>query len=82
MLESWNHDNDGGKRIESERHRLQRDIKKIEDEVSTLENNMQFLSKSKTAQELKSNLESQIGKLNGKIIELKDKMKIIRQLGN
>ena len=82
MLESWNHDNDGGKRIESERHRLQRDIKKIEDEVSTLENNMQFLSNSKTAQELKSNLESQIGKLNGKIVELKDKMKIIRQLGN
>ena len=82
MLESWIHDNDGGKRVDSERHRLQRDIKKLEDEVSTLENNMEFLSNSKTAEALKSNLESQINKIRAKIDELKEKIKIVKKIGS
>ncbi len=80
MLESWRHENEGDKRIDSERHRIQRDIKKLEDEVATLDNNMQFLSNSKTAEALKSNLESQISKIHLKIDELKEKIKIIRQV--
>jgi hypothetical protein len=80
MLESWTHDADGGRRVEQEAHRLLRDLKKMESEVSTLENNMHFLSNSKTAEQLKSNLDSQINKLKGKMNEMKDKIKIARQI--
>ena len=81
MLESWSAEHGGNKRIEIERNKHQRDLKKIENEIATLENNMEFFRNSKNADQLKLNLEKQIEQLKEKMVELQEKLNIIRNVG-
>lgn len=80
MLESWA--NEGGReRIQNEERKHQRDLKRIENEIATLENNMAFLSKSKTADALKAGLEKQLTQLRQKMEEIQGKIKLVRSVG-
>jgi Skp family chaperone for outer membrane proteins len=69
----------GSRRLDQEFQKHNRDLKRIENEISTLENNMEFLSRSKTADKLKDNIEKQISRLRERMDELQGKIKTIRQ---
>jgi hypothetical protein len=81
MLENWAQEGGGRARIENEERKHQRDLKRIENEIATLENNMAFLSKSKTADALKAGLEKQLMQLREKMDEIKGKIKLVRSVG-
>ena len=84
MIESWkggNNSNDKTK-MDSERYKLNGDLKRIENEISTLANNMEFFKNSKNADALKLNLETQIKRLQEKANDIKDKIKILRTVNN
>jgi hypothetical protein len=80
MLESWAQEG-GRERIQNEERKHQRDLKRIENEIATLENNMAFLSKSKTADQLKAGLEKQLTQLRQKMEEIQGKIKLVRSVG-
>jgi hypothetical protein len=80
MLESWSQEG-GRERIQNEERKHQRDLKRIENEIATLENNMAFLSKSKTADTLKAGLEKQLVQLRQKMEEIQGKIKLVRSVG-
>ncbi|MCX6351137.1 MAG: DUF349 domain-containing protein [Bacteroidetes bacterium] len=78
MVQSWGGDADSGKRINQEEKRLVFELKKYETEIDTLQNNMEFLSKSKTADSLKQSLERQIEKMKEKMKAIKEKLSIAK----
>ena len=80
MLENWSQEHGGDKRIDMERQKQSREMKRLENEIATLENNMEFLSRSKTADKLKAGLEKQIEKLRERMAEIDDKLKMIRNI--
>jgi len=65
-------------RLEQEEKKHSRELKRIENEVATLENNIEFFRNSKNAGDLKANLEKQINELKAQMVDLQEKIKVIR----
>ena len=66
-------------RIQQEERKLLRDIRTIEGEIATLENNMEFLSNSRSSGNLKKTLEAQIEKMRERLNGLNGKMKSLKE---
>jgi len=79
-LETWAEDHGGPQKIEQEERKLQRDLRQIENEIVTLENNMQFFGRSKNADALKQGFDKQIEQLKVKMDDLHQKIGVIRSL--
>jgi hypothetical protein len=88
MVSTWQNNPSGGNngasakdiRTENEERRLRRELQKLEQEIATLQNNMEFFKNSKNADALKVNLENQISQLNDGIVEIKQKIKILKEM--
>jgi hypothetical protein len=80
-IESWGQEPGGGMKLENEERKHSRELKRIENEVATLENNIEFFRNSKNAGELRSNMEKQIADLKAKMGELQEKINFIRNSG-
>jgi len=80
MLEGWAEDQGGNQKIEQEERKLQWDLRKIENEIVTLENNIQFFGRSKNADSLKQGFDKQIEQLKIKMDDLQQKIAVIRSL--
>lgn len=81
QLESWAQEPSGRFRIEQEEGKHRRELKRIENEIATLENNMAFFSHSKTADKLKAGLEKQVEQLRSRMQEIQAKIKMARSVG-
>ena len=79
-LETWAEDHGGPQKIEQEERKLQRDLRQIENEIVTLENNMEFFGRSKNADTLKAGFDKQIQQLKGKMDDIQQKIGVIRSL--
>lgn len=80
QLETWAQEPGGSRRLDQEIQRHTRDLRRLENEVATLENNMEFLSRSKTADKLKGNIEKQISRLRERMTEIEEKIRTVRQV--
>ena len=71
---------DGNAKLNQERNRLIVKLKQIETDVNTLENNIGFLSTSKTANNLKNDVERKIKIAKTNIEQINEKLDIIDKL--
>jgi len=71
-------ENNGLGRLETEERKNSRDIKRLEGEIATLENNIEFFRNSKNADDLRNKMNSEISGLKDKMKELQDKNNVIR----
>lgn len=71
---------DGQSKINTERNRLIQKIKQLESEVTTLENNIGFFSKSKNSDALKNDFENKIKTAKRNIDQANEKLDIIDAL--
>lgn len=69
------------KRISSEKFKLNKDIRKFEDEISTLENNMEFFRNSKNAGQFRESMEKQVSELKNRINNLRQKIRMLDNAG-
>ena len=67
----------GEKRLRSEREKLYNRVRQLEQEVSTLENNIGFFSRSKGAESIIAEVEAQIVKVKREIADTIAKVKMI-----
>ncbi|MDQ3072093.1 MAG: DUF349 domain-containing protein, partial [Bacteroidota bacterium] len=81
-VQNWANEDPRGGRLQQEERKLQRDLKHIEGEISTLENNMAFFKNSKSADVFKDNIEKQIDQLRQKMKEFQEKLQVIRKEGS
>lgn len=81
LLQNWAQENGGQQRLNDEERKHQRDLKKIENEIATLENNMAFFKNSKTADTFKQSMEKQVAQLRSRMEEIQEKIKLVRSIG-
>ncbi|RZK01636.1 MAG: DUF349 domain-containing protein [Flavobacterium sp.] len=81
QLQNWAQENGGQNRLYDEERKHQRDLKKIENEIATLENNMEFFRNSKNADSFKQSMEKQVAQLRTRMEEVQQKINLVRSLG-
>ncbi len=81
QLQNWAQENGGQQRLNDEERKHQRDLKRIENEIATLENNMAFFKNSKTADTFKQSMEKQVEQLRSRMQEIQEKIKLVRSIG-
>jgi hypothetical protein len=67
-------------KIQKKEYSLRNQIKALENDVSTWVNNLEFFSKSKTADTLRDEFEVKINAANSEIKSLKDQLRMIRSM--
>lgn len=72
----------GDKKLKDEAFKLKKKIKFLNDEIATLENNMEFFGRSKGAQKLKDDIAAKIEKTRDQIKRLKSEMKVIKDISS
>jgi len=72
----------GDKKLKDETFKLKKKIKFLNDEIGTLENNMEFFGRSKGAQKLKDEIAAKIEKTREQIKRLKNEMKVIKDISS
>lgn len=70
---------DGKGKLANEERRLRETIKKIEDEISTIENNKGFFQHSKNAESVLKQFDEKSKKLKDQIVRLKKELEIFKQ---
>ena len=70
---------DGKGKLANEERRLRETIKKIEDEISVIENNKGFFQHSKNAESVLKQFDEKSKKLQDQIIRLKKELEIFKQ---
>ena len=68
-----------GKSLDYEKRNIKDQIKKIEDSIAQLENNLSFFGRSKNADALKEGVIKEIEKHREDVKELKDKLKVLNR---
>ncbi len=79
-LEMLKNSPDGDRKLSRERFNLSQKIKKIEEDVRLLENNIGFFSNSKSSESLKRNFEKKIEKAKNELEVLKKKIRLIDKM--
>ncbi len=77
-IQKWSKDNGGNERIETEERKNTRELKRIEGEIATLENNIEFFRNSKNADDLRAKMNKEIADLKTKMTDIQEKIKVIR----
>ncbi len=72
----------GSRNISGEIDKMRRQISKIEGDTVTLKNNMEFFASTKNAEKLKDDVQQKIDRSEEQIQNLKDKIKLLRQIDN
>lgn len=70
----------GSKNIHGEIDKMRRQMTKLQDDTVTLKNNMEFFASTKNAEKLKEEVQQKIDKAEDQIQNLKDKIKLMRQI--
>lgn len=73
---------DGGHRIQGEERKMRDRINKLEEEVSTIENNKSFFAHSKNAEAVLKQFDDNIRKIKLQIEKLQKELKVIRSFKN
>lgn len=71
---------EGGDRLQKERSRLMIQIRQAEQAAETLENNINFFSKSKTAEKLVNEYSGKIAKAKAEVEQLNKKMAVLNEI--
>ncbi len=71
---------EGGDRLQKERSRLMIQIRQAEQAAETLENNINFFSKSKTAEKLVNEYSGKIAKAKAEVEQLNKKMAVLNEV--
>lgn len=70
----------GTRNIRGQIDKLRKQIQRIEDNTSTLKTNMEFFASTKNAEKLKDDVQRKIDKAEQEIVDLKNKIKLLRQI--
>ncbi len=70
---------DSGKRMHAERKSITYKLSQLQSEVTTWENNLGFLAKSKNAESIIKDFESKIGKAKSQIEKLRKQLSLLKQ---
>lgn len=71
----------GNDQLKKERQHWQNKATKLRSDISTLENNIEFFARSKNADELRKNVETQVNTAKKELAEIEDKLKLLREAG-
>lgn len=80
-LEGLKGGNDGDQQLRRERSHWQQKASRIKADIITLQNNIEFFARSKNAEELRKNVEKQINDAKKELVEIEEKLKMLREVG-
>ena len=70
---------DSGRKLRQKEHNIRRQIAKVENDISTWQNNLEFFASSKNADKLKDSFTSKIDEAKEQLEQLKEQLKIVQE---